>query len=101
MNQSVTALIARDEHFVGGRDAGPGPLHTQVVRIPAEGHRLVEELRRIARAPYLAMPWPEPPNVDLSRLVADFERTTAGGWRPCIERFGRAAHGFRYGCGGV
>lgn len=38
--------------------------------------QLLNELTAIARAPYLAMPWPEAPSVELERLAADFHRTT-------------------------
>ena len=75
-NESVVALIARDERFVGGRDTTAGAFHSELVVVPAEGHRLVEELRGIARAPYVVMPWPDPPSIAKERLVADGERTT-------------------------
>jgi hypothetical protein len=75
-NDSVMALIARDEQFIDGRDTTAGAFHSELVVIPAGGHRLVEELHDIARAPYVAMPWPDPPGIPTERLVADWESTT-------------------------
>ena len=63
--QSPVSLIARDRH-----QASFG------VRFSPGDAELLKELTAIARAPYLAMAWPDPPNVDLSRVIMDFERTT-------------------------
>ena len=38
--------------------------------------QLLRELTALARAPYVAMPWPEAPCVELERLASDFDRTT-------------------------
>lgn len=46
------------------------------LRLSGDDQQLLRELTAIARAPCLAMPWPETPTVELERLVADFERTT-------------------------
>jgi hypothetical protein len=63
--QSAVSLIARDR-----RQA------SFFVRFSPGDAELLKELTAIARAPYLAMAWPDPPNVDLSRIIMDFERTT-------------------------
>jgi hypothetical protein len=63
-------LLARD------RDTDISPLHVRLFRGPRSDEELVDRLRALARAPYEAMPWPDPPNVDLGRLAADYERTT-------------------------
>ena len=57
--------VARDRHKA-----------QSFVRFSPGDAELLKELTAIARAPYLAMDWPDPPNVDPSRIVADFERTT-------------------------
>lgn len=59
------SLLARDRHSA-----------QFFVRFSPGDAELLEELAAIARAPYLAMDWPDPPSVDLSRIVSDFERTT-------------------------
>jgi hypothetical protein len=46
------------------------------LRFSKRDSRLLAELTAIARGPYEAVPWPEPPDVQLDRLVADFSRTT-------------------------
>jgi hypothetical protein len=58
-------LLARDRHN-----------GTLVVRHEPDDARLIEEMTAIARRPYVEMPWPQEPDVDLSRLTADFVRTT-------------------------
>ena len=61
----TVSLIARDRHHASfGVRFSPGDAE------------LLKELAAIARAPYLAMAWPNPPNVDLGRIIVDFERTT-------------------------
>jgi hypothetical protein len=44
--------------------------------IPPGDRYMIDELRALARAPWEAAPWPDPPNVNLDRLSADYERTT-------------------------
>jgi hypothetical protein len=63
-------LLARD------RDTDTSPVGVRLITGPRPDQDLVERLRDLARAPYEAMPWPDPPNVDLGRLVDDYERTT-------------------------
>jgi hypothetical protein len=70
--RSAVSLLARDRHQA-----------SFLVRFSPGDAELVRELTAIARGPYLAMVWPDPPNVDLSRIVVDFERTA--GMRLVLE----------------
>jgi hypothetical protein len=63
--QPAARLIARARH-----DATFG-----VIFAPGDA-ALLDELIEIARAPYRAVAWPDPPDVQVSRIIADFERTT-------------------------
>ena len=57
-------VIARHRPDVGG------------MRLSERDGRLLAELTALARAPYETTPWPEPPAIELGRLVSDFDRTT-------------------------
>jgi hypothetical protein len=46
------------------------------VRFKPGERQLVDDLTAIARAPFVALPWPTPPPVAFDRLSADLERTT-------------------------
>ena len=68
---------------ISGLASGHGPLALARDRPAVGGWRLSEhdsqllaKLTAVARAPYEAAPWPEPPGVELERLVSDFDRTT-------------------------
>jgi hypothetical protein len=63
-------LLARD------RVTDSSPLQVRIIRGHRPDEELIDRLQALARAPYEAMPWPDPPNVDLWRLAADYERTT-------------------------
>lgn len=63
-------LLARD------RNTDNSPFQARLISGPRPDQDLIERLRALARAPYEAMPWPDPPNVDLGRLAADYEHTT-------------------------
>jgi hypothetical protein len=65
------------EHLIVSDDwRAKTPYKPPLSPIPPGDRYLIEELSRRARAPYEAMSWPEPPDIDLGRLGADFERTT-------------------------
>lgn len=63
--QSAVSLIARDRQ-----------LGSFFVTFSSGDAELLKELTAIARVPYQAMAWPDPPNVDLRRIIMDFQRTT-------------------------
>lgn len=64
------SLLARE------RVSNPGPLRFDILSGPWQDKKLVERLRVLARAPYDEAPWPDPPQIGLERLAADYERTT-------------------------
>ena len=64
------SVLARD------RSSDTGPVQARLSTGPRPDQVLVDRLRTLARAPYEATPWPDPPNVDLGRLADDYERTT-------------------------
>ena len=63
--RSATSLVARDRHR-----------SSLFVQTSARDHQLLEELTRLAQAPWVAAPWPTPPEVALELLESDFARTT-------------------------
>lgn len=66
-----------DELLVSPEWAARSPYRHPLSPIPLGDRYLIDELRALARAPWEAVPWPDPPpNVDLHRLAADYGRTT-------------------------
>jgi hypothetical protein len=69
-NWDPWSLLAPD------RVTDTAPIHVEIPSGPRPDQNLVERLRALARAPYDEMPWPDPPEIGLARLAADYERAT-------------------------
>jgi hypothetical protein len=69
-NWDPWSLLARH------RVVDTGPIHVELISGPRPDESLVERSRALARAPYDEMPWPDPPDIGLERLAADYQRTT-------------------------